>query len=141
MTDSFLLGTHPATELLAFPAADGHPIETGAIARLLASPQTSDFVRRRLAVAAGRDPVLAYHEAMTLAGMLEVLACEEAREWLLPAMTEALGQEPEAAFIAAVEIAEALKPAAMALKGIRDEDMGMHLPEPANSRGTPADRR
>ena len=139
MTDSFPHGKDPAAVLVAFQTGDGEPVETGAIARILASPHTSEFVRRWLAGAVGRDPVLAYHEAVTLAGMLELLSCEEARDWLLPAMTAALQQDPGAGFAAALDIATALKPAAMALKSL--QDMDMHVPEPANNRGNSADLR
>ena len=141
MTDSSLHGQDPAAVLAAFQTGDGEPVETGMIARILASPHTSEFVRRWLAGAAGRDPVLAYHEAVTLAGMLELLACEEARDWLLPAIRAALQQDPGAGFAAALDIAAALKPAAMALKSVQDTDMEMYLPEPANSRRPSTDRR
>jgi len=139
MTDSSLHGKKPAAVLVAFPTGDGEPVETRAIAHILASPETSAFVRRWLDGALGRDPVLAYHEAVTLVGMLELLACEEARDWLLPALTAALQQPPDASFAAALEIAAALKPAA--LMNLRDDDPEMHLPEPANSRGPSSDLR
>jgi hypothetical protein len=141
MTDSSLHGKNPAAVLVAFPTGDGERVETGAIAHILASPHTSEFVRRWLAGAVGRDPVLAYHEAVTLAGMLELLTCEEARDWLLPALTAALQQDPAGGFAAALDIAAALKPAAMALMSLQDGDPDMHLPEPANSRGASSDLR
>jgi len=131
MTDSSLHSSNPAA-VLAFPTGKDGLAETGAIARILASPSTNEFVRRWLSGAVGRDPVLAYHEAVTLAGMLELLTCEEARDWLLPALTAALEQDPAAGFAAALDIAQALKPAAMALKGVEDADMGLCLREPAN---------
>jgi len=139
MTDSSLHSSNPA--VLAFPTGNGGLAETGAIARVLASPSTSEFVRRWLSGAIGRDPVLAYHEAVTLAGMLELLTCEEARSWLLPALTAALQQDPAAGFAAALDIAQALRPAAMALKGGEDADGGLCLREPANSRGPSIDQR
>jgi len=111
------------------------PVETGPIARMLAAPDTSEYLRTWLGVAAGRDPLLAYHEAVTLASVLELLACEEARAWLLPAMRAALRQNPEAAFADALDIARALKPAAAAL-----EQMGLRLPEPANSQRPSAEQ-
>jgi len=120
MTDSSLHSSNPA--VLAFPTGNGGLAETGAIARVLASPSTSEFVRRWLSGAIGRDPVLAYHEAVTLAGMLELLTCEEARSWLLPALTAALQQD-------------------LALKGGEDADGGLCLREPANSRGPSIDQR
>jgi len=131
MTDSSLHSSNPAA-VLAFPTGNGALAETGSIARLLASPSTNEFVRRWLSGALGRDPVLAYHEAVTLAGMLELLTCEEARSWLLPALTAALAQDPAAGFAAALDIAQALKPAAMALNGIEDADRDLCLREPAN---------
>ena len=141
MTDSSLHGKTPAAVLVAFPTGDGEPVETGAIAHILASPHTSEFVRRWLAGAAGRDPVLAYHEAVTMAGILELLTCEEARDWLLPAITAALQQDPGAGFAAALDIAAALKPAAAALMSLQDSGLEMHVPEPANSRGSSSDLR
>lgn len=134
MTDSSPHGTNPAATLLAFPASDVEPVETGAIAQILASPDTSDYVRRWLGAAVGRDPVLAYHEATALLGILELLACEDACAWLLPAMAAALQGDPRQAFLAAVDIAAALQPAAMAL-----QEMGICLPEPANNRGASID--
>jgi hypothetical protein len=121
MTDSSFQGTKPATAPIAFP------VETGPIARLLSAPGTSDFVRTWLGAAAGRDPLLAYNEAATLVGMLELLSCDEAQAWLLPALKAALRQDTEEAFVAAVEIAQALQPAAAVLR-----EMGLDLPEPAN---------
>lgn len=140
MTDSLHHSTNPAA-VLAFPAGNGGVVEAGTIARLLASSSTDEFVRRWLSQAIGRDPVLAYHEAVTLAGMLELLTCEEARAWLLPALSAALQQDPAPGFAAAVDIAEALRPAAMALTGDHDTDIDLRLPEPANSRGPSVDRR
>ncbi|MDB5361128.1 MAG: hypothetical protein JWO51_2425 [Rhodospirillales bacterium] len=138
MTDSSPQGTNPAA-VLSFPAGGDGLVETGAIARILASPRTDEFVRRWLAGTVGRDPVLAYHEAVTLAGVLELLTCQEAQAWLLPAMTAALQQDPATGFAAALDIAAALKPAAMARRGM--PDMDICLPEPANSRGPSPDRR
>jgi len=129
MTDSFLPGTNPASALIAFPRTDKESIETGEIARILAAPDTNDYVRTWLGATLRRDPLLAYHEAATLAGMLELLNCEEARAWLLPAMRAALQQEPAVALADALDIAAALKPAATAL-----QELGMHLPAPANNR-------
>ena len=136
MVDGDLSGTSPVTPIDR-AAGRGGPIgtmsaETGTIARILAAPGTADYVRTWLAAALGRDPVLAYQEAATLAGMLELLTCEEARDWLLPALAAALSQDPEAAFAASLEIAAALKPAAQALDGV-----ARHLPEPANSQDAP----
>lgn len=136
MTDSSLHGTKPAAEPLAFPVERGEPTETGPIARILAAPETSEFVRTWLGAAAGRDPLLAYHEAVTLAGMLELLTCDEARAWLLPALRAALRQDTGAALAAALDIAQALRPAAMVL-----QELGLRMPEPANNRGASADQR
>jgi hypothetical protein len=130
MTDSYLHGTNPTSALIAFPGADREPVGTGEIARILAAPDTSDYVRTWLAATLRRDPLLAYHEAATLAGMLELLNCEEARAWLLPAMKAALQQAPATGLADVLDIATALKPAAMAL-----QELGMNLPEPANNRG------
>jgi hypothetical protein len=135
MTDSSLHGTKPAAAPLAFPVEPGEPVGTGPIARILAAPGTSDYVRTWLGIAAGRDPLLAYHEAVTLAGMLELLSCEEAQAWLLPALRAALRQDTDAAFAATLDIVQALKPAAIVL-----QEMGLRMPEPANNRGTPASR-
>ena len=131
MTDSSLHSSNPAA-VLAFPTGKDGLAETGTIARILASPSTNEFVRRWLSGAIGRDPVLAYHEAATLAGMLELLTCEEARSWLLPALTAALEHDPAAGFAGALDIARALKPAAMALTQAEDADGGLCLREPAN---------
>jgi hypothetical protein len=114
-------------------ARRGRPVETGTIARILGAPETTDYVRTWLKAALARDPMMAYQEAATLAGMLELLSCAEARAWLLPALAAATQQDPDAAFLDAIEIAEALKPAAMAL-----EQLEHRLPEPANCRGTPS---
>jgi hypothetical protein len=136
MTDSSLHGTKPAAQPIAFPVEPGEPVETGPIARILAAPETDEYVRSWLGVAAGRDPLLAYHEALTLAGMLELLTCEEAQAWLLPALKAALRQDTDAAFAATLDIAKALKPAAMVLR-----EMGLRLPEPANNRWASGDPR
>jgi hypothetical protein len=126
MADSFSHGPPPAKASL------GAPAETGTIARILAAPDTAEYVRTWLAAALERDPLLAYQEAATLVGMLELLTCGEAGAWLRPALADALRQDSEAVFPAALEIARALKPAAMVLQQIE-----RRLPEPANSRGTP----
>jgi len=99
---------------------------------MLAASGTSPFVRTWLAAALGRDPRLAYGEATALAGMLELLACEEASEWLRPALSAALAEEPADGLAAALDIALALKPAAAALDAL---EPGLRLPEPANHRG------
>jgi hypothetical protein len=121
MTDSPHYGTKQATAPIAFP------VDAGSIARLLSAPGTNEFLRVWLGAAAGRDPVLAYNEAATLAGMLELLGCEEAQAWLLPALKAALRQDTETSLLAAVDIVQALRPAAAML-----QEMGMNLPEPAN---------
>jgi hypothetical protein len=130
MVESPFTGTPPATR-----ARRGRPAETGTIARILASPATSDYVRTWLKAALDRDPLLAYQEAATLAGMLELLSCEEARAWLLPALTAGLHQDPEVAFRAALDMAAVLKPAAMVLQELEERP-----PEPANCRGVPVER-
>lgn len=132
MVDSAPYGTTPATAPAGLSADRSRPIESGMIAGILAAPGTSDFVRTWLRAALGRDPLLAYQEAATLAGMLELLTCEEARAWLVPALAAALRADPESVFVDALEIAQALKPAAMALQRLE-----LRLPEPANCPGTP----
>ncbi|HEV2678183.1 MAG TPA: hypothetical protein VGV37_26890 [Aliidongia sp.] len=136
MVDSLPHGTAPATAPHGRSGKRGQPIETGGIARILAAPDTSGYVRTWLGAALERDPMLAYQEAATLVGMLELLTCGEARAWLAPALAAALAQEPEAAFTASLEIAQALKPAAMVL-----QRMEQAMPEPANSRGVPSGPR
>jgi len=59
----------------------------------------------------------------------------------LPALTAALQQDPGAGFAAALDIAAALKPAAAALMSLQDSGLEMHVPEPANSRGSSSDLR
>ena len=108
------------------------PVESGMVARILADAGTPDFVRTWLGAALGRDPLLAYREAATLAGILELLSCEEAQAWLRPALVAALGRDPEQAFQEVVEVAAALKPAAMVLEALEQG-----LPEPANSQDLP----
>lgn len=133
MVDSAPYGTTPATTPIGLAVDRSHPAGTGAIAGILAAPETSAFVRTWLGAALGRDPVLAYQEAATLAGMLELLTCEEARTWLVPALADALRADPETVFIDSLEVARALKPAAMVLQCLE-----RRLPEPANCAGTPA---
>ncbi|GGF22878.1 hypothetical protein GCM10011611_31190 [Aliidongia dinghuensis] len=135
MVDSAPYGTPPAADQSGSgKEQDGRfgGTETGGIARLLAAPDTSDYVRTWLGAALGRDMVLAYQEAATLAGILELLACDEAKAWLLPALTAALAGDPATAFDETIEIARALRPAALVM-----QDLEQCLPEPANSHGAP----